>query len=125
MTEKFLNWYKSEPPDFKNVPEKPGIYLISTMQTDNEFEVKYVGQADNLRARVTGHWHKNEKNKELRQHIAEKYIMKVNYTLIDSKSDRDGMELYLYNLYKPQYNKNRPLGKTAISCTIPVLKKQK
>ena len=123
MTEKLINWFKADAPEFDKVPKKAGIYIISTKQSNHEYEVKYVGQAANLQDRVTEHWSKKEKNKELKQHIAEKFLMKFNYALLDSQAERDGMELYLYNLYQPQFNKERPSGKTAISCTVPAVKK--
>jgi excinuclease UvrABC nuclease subunit len=106
------------------VPEKAGVYIISTSQeVDHSFVVKYVGQAANLRERTNEHWSKKEPNKELKEHIAEKYIMKFNYSEIESKSDRDGMELYIRELYDPPFNHNRPAGTTAIVCTVPDVRK--
>ena len=121
---KILNWRKTEPPDFDNIPQTGGIYIISTRQeADHEFEVKYIGQADNLLARIKDHWSKNEKNKELKAHIAEKYMMKINYSVIESKSDRDGMLLYMYQVFNPPFNHEPPPGTTAINCTIPAVRK--
>ena len=123
MTEKLINWFKADAPEFDKVPKKPGIYIISTRQSNHEYEVKYVGQAASLYDRVNEHWSKKEKNKELKQHIAEKFLMKFNYALIESQAERDGMELYLYNYYQPQLNKDKPSGKTVISCTVPSVSK--
>ena len=123
---KSLVWKMTEPPVFKNVPEKPGIYIISTMQeVDHAFEAKYVGQADNLRARAMEHWSKNETNTKLKEHIAEKYIMKFNYSEIASQSDRDGMELYIYNKLNPPFNENIPPGESVVKCTLPGVRKSK
>ena len=123
-TAKMLKWQKTEPPNFINVPERPGVYIISTRQeTDHEYEVKFVGQANNLRTRINGHWSRQEKNPKLKAHIAEKYIMKLNYAIVESQEDRDGMELYMYELFKPPFNLNAPPGKTAVSCTIPAVRK--
>ena len=121
---KVLKWKKTAPPNFDLVPEKAGIYIISTIQEDDrEYEVKYVGQADNLHARIKEHFSKNEQNKELKAHIDEKYIMKVNYSEVDSQLDREGMELYMYNIYDPPLNHNSPRGHTEISCTLPAVRK--
>ena len=121
-----LKWNKTEPPNFLNVPERPGIYIISTRQeTDHEYEVKYVGQADNLLARVKEHWSKKEKNPGLKSHIAEKYIMKFNFSIVNSKPEREGMELYLYEIFKPPFNKKPSSAKTAINCTLPDVRKFK
>ena len=124
MIMRVLTWKKTEPPDFKLVPEKAGIYIISTRQeTDHEYEVKYVGKASNLRARVTEHWSKNEKNAELKAHIAEKYIMKFNYSEVESEAEREGMELYMYNIYHPPFNHSRPSGDEVVMCTLPAVRK--
>ena len=119
-----LEWKMVEPPNFKVVPEKAGIYIISTKQeTDKAFEVKYVGHADNLRVRASEHWSKKEKNEELKAHIAEDYIMKFNYSEIESRADREGMELYLYDMFEPPLNPGPPRGSTIVKCTIPAVRK--
>ena len=121
---KILTWKKAEPPNFKSVPEKAGIYIISTRQEyDHFYEVKYVSQTTNLRERANEHWSKKEPSKELKDHIAEKYIMKFNYTEIESKAERDGMELYIRQLYDPPFNHSPPAGKTPVVCTVPDVRK--
>ena len=76
-----LNWKKCNPTDgFDNVSEKAGVYMISTkQQVDGAYEVKYVGQASNIKKRAKGHWSDNEQNRELKKHIARGYTMKFNY----------------------------------------------
>ena len=124
MSEIALDWYKVEPPDFDKIVQKPGIYIISTKQeATHTFEVKYVGQTTNLNASIKEHWSKKEKNKDLRTHIAEKYAMKINYAIVESPSDREGMELYLYDLFDPPFRFSRPSEKKAISCTVPAVRK--
>ena len=121
---KRLKWKKAEPPDFKSVPEKPGIYIISTRQeVDHKYEVKYVGQGDNLRTCANHHWSKKEKNKDLREHIAEKYVMKFNYAEVPSKSERAGMTLYIRILFSPPYNSPVPPKVKGVECTIPAVRK--
>ena len=121
---KVLKWKKTDVPNFDNVPVKPGIYIISTAQEeDNEYVVKYVGQADDLRSRVKEHFSKFEQNAELKAHIEQKYIMKFNYSEVDSQFDREGMELYMYNTYDPPFNHNPPPGKVVVQCTLPGVKK--
>ena len=126
MALKRLDWKKTDPPHFDRVPERAGIYIISTVQdADNEYEVKYVGQANNLREHAKEHFSKKEQNKELKEHIDQKYMMKFNYSEVDSQSDRDGMELYMYELYAPPFNHNTPPGETVISCTVPAAVKKR
>ena len=117
---KSLKWMMTEPPNFRNVPEKPGVYIISTrQQVDHAYEVKYVGQADNLRARANEHWSKKELNKDLREHIAQDYAMKFNYSEVSDPEHRDGIELYMYNYYKPPFNTKPPPGETVVKCLLP------
>ena len=117
---KILKWKKTEPPKFENVPEKAGIYIISTRQeADHQYEVKYIGQTDNLRTRADEHWSKNEKNAELKAHLAEKYVMKLNYAEVASKQDRQGMLLYMHQVYDPPFNPKAPPGDNVIQCTLP------
>ena len=121
---KVLIWEFVKPPDFDAVPKKPGIYVISTQQSDAEYEVKYVGQADNLYDRAKYHWSKNEKNELLKKHIAEKYAMKFSFSTVSMKKDRDGLELFLYNTYDPPFNRNAPPGETVIRCsTLPEVRR--
>ena len=120
---KVFNWKKTVPPNFKSVPEKGGVYVISTRQADHEYEAKYVGQTNNLRARAEEHWSKKEKNTKLREHIAEKYIMKFNYAEVEAGPERDGIELYLFNTFEPPFNQNTPAGKAPLSCTVPDIRK--
>ena len=121
---KYLTWKIAVPPKFNKVPEKPGIYIISTQQEiDHEYEIKYVGHTDNLLNRVNQHWSQEETNKELKDHIAEDYIMKFNYSLVDSISGREGMVLYMYNHFKPPFNHTPPLESSIVKCTVPAVRK--
>jgi len=123
---KILGWKKAAPPNFKSVPDKAGIYIISTRQEDDhQYEVKYVGQTDNLQNRVIEHWSKHEKNKKLKDHIAEKYVMKFNYSEVELKSTRDGMVLYMHKIFDPPFNHNVPPGEDIIKCTMPDVRKHK
>ena len=122
---KVLKWKKTDVPNFDNVPVKPGIYIISTAQEDNnEYVVKYVGQADDLRSRVQEHFSKFEQNAELRAHIEEKYIMKFNYSEVEEKEDRDGMVLYLRSIFNPPYNSGPLPDITPLKCTVPGVRKR-
>jgi len=123
---KILKWKIAEPPNFRIVPEKAGVYIISTMQEDDhQFEVKYIGQADNLHGRAAEHWSKHEKNDKLKAHIAEKYIMKFNYAEVESRSDRDGMVLYMSKIFDPPLNLNAPPDTDLVKCTVPGVRKYK
>ena len=122
---KYLTWKFASPPNFRNVPEKPGIYIISTQQEiDHEFEVKYIGHADNLFARANEHWSPKERNPVLKAHIEESYIMKFNYSLVESDEEREGMVSYLHTKLQPPFNKAPNDGIEMIKCTVPAVRKQ-
>ena len=105
-----LKWYKVEKMVFDNVPEEEGIYIISTKQSsDDKYEVKYVGQASDLKGRANEHWSDNEENEELKEHIGKKYAMKFSYAKVQSQNNRDGYEKFLYFEYDPIFNKIEPL----------------
>jgi excinuclease UvrABC nuclease subunit len=123
---KNIKWDKVIPPDFDEIPEEAGIYVISTLQTlDDKYEVKYVGQTNDLQARAKKHWSENEENEDLKAHIKKRNKMKFSYSEVSLAENRDGMELYLYNTYDPVYNINKPPGKTVIACTLPKVRKHK
>lgn len=127
MSDLKLEWKKCDPEtEFKNVSEKAGVYIISTKQKiDGEYEVKYVGQASNLKERAQQHWSRNEQNTELKNHIANRYAMKFSYAELPSQSDRDGVELFLFKHFDPMYNKCTPSAKTSITCNLPGVRKHK
>lgn len=127
MTEVKLYWKKCDPnADFEPVPEKAGVYIISTkQQVDNKYEVKYVGQASNLKERAQQHWSKNEQNTELKKHIANGYAMQFSYAELPSQYERDGVELFLFKHFEPKYNKCTPPAKTSLTCNLPEVRKRK
>lgn len=118
-----LEWKFAKGNSFENVPNKAGVYIISTKQTDDTFIVKYVGKASDLKSRADQHWSENEENKELKHHIAQGYYTKFSYAQVGVEEDRSGIELYLYNLYNPKYNKNSPSAKKEIEVNTPIVRK--
>lgn len=126
---KNLEWKKKENLakhfDFNGVSEKAGVYIISTKQkSDNKYEVKYIGQAQNLKSRGTYHFSDNETNKQLKQHIANNYYMKFSYAEVSVQQDRDGIELFLFNKFEPIYNNNTPPASIESPCSLPDVRKK-
>jgi excinuclease UvrABC nuclease subunit len=120
---KVLKWKMAMAPNFSAVPEKAGIYIISTIQEENNaYKAKYVGEAENLQAQVKLHFSKAEKNKELKAHIDEKYMMKFSYSEIECKIEREGMVAYLHQTFNPPFNRP-PQDKGVIVCTVPGVRK--
>lgn len=115
-----LDWYKIEPyteSKAKNAPDKDGVYALCTLQKDNTYRVRYVGQG-NIRERLLYHLSEQETNLELKQHIAQKYVMKAYYAVVNSQNSRDSIELFLYKHFLPKFNKNTPPAKTAMTVNL-------
>lgn len=78
-----------------------GIYrLINYNKTDNKYYVYYVGQADDLNNRLTQHLSGNETNKCCQKYF-DKYTCYFRAAAISKQADRDGVEVALYNKFKP------------------------
>lgn len=119
-----LNWFCAKGGKFNNVTEKAGVYIISTLQdSDNKYEVKYVGRTKNLKHRANEHWSDSQSNEKLKKHIDKGYTMKFNYAKVDRQSDREGIELYLYKLYKPIFNQDTPDATKEIRVNTPNVRK--
>lgn len=115
-----LEWKKVENEVFDNVPVSSGVYIISTMQKiDRKYEVKYIGQAKNLKNRVIQHWSANESNEELKSHISKNYRMKFSYAIVSSQGNRDAIELFLYRKFNPKFNNNQPPGDRSMIVNLP------
>jgi excinuclease UvrABC nuclease subunit len=115
-----LKWKKVEDANYDNTPDKAGVYIISTRQkADKQYEVKYVGQASDLKARANEHWSENETNEELKEHIAKGFAMKFSYAEVGKQADRDKVEKFLYDHFNPIYNIISPPGETSEECNLP------
>jgi excinuclease UvrABC nuclease subunit len=120
-----ISWRKAMPPNFDSVPDKAGVYVISTLQKeDDEYEVKYVGKATNLRERAGQHWSDSEGNENLRKHIKQGFPMKFSYAEVSREQDRDGIEAYLYSAYSPILNDQTPQSKPIVA-DLPNVRKRK
>jgi len=78
-----------------------GVYrLIYHNGSDGKNYVYYVGQADNLNARLTQHLSANEENECCQKHL-DKYTCYFRAAGISTQDDRNGAEVSLYNKFKP------------------------
>ena len=100
-----LNWTSRLPltsEKVQTIREIAGVYkLIYYQLSDEGYYVYYVGQADNLRDRLYQHLPSNEANS-----CCSKYLKNYNCyfraAAVSRQSDRDGIEVTLYNKYKPE-----------------------
>ena len=86
-----------------NVPTLSGVYLI----TDMYGNIKYVGQANDLRRRYEEHLSYQEPNVELRNFLRNNYAF-FQYEVIYYQSNRNSEELRIYRMYRPPFNHMQP-----------------
>lgn len=90
-------------------PNLAGVYRLSYRSSDGNIYVFYVGQANDLRARINQHLSSNETNLCIRKMLTS-YTCYVRYARIDRPSVRDGAELFLYHYFSPSCNLTEPTG---------------
>lgn len=108
---KQLNWSERITPcDETNVkkfaPEKSGVYLLWVAHEKKGWVISYVGQAENLKKRLLQHLSPDEKNECIKNKL--KYKSAFSFAVVENASERDGIELYIYNKLKPECNKISP-----------------
>ncbi|HYC07539.1 MAG TPA: GIY-YIG nuclease family protein, partial [Candidatus Binatia bacterium] len=86
----------------KNLPDRPGVYLMR----DGRGDVIYVGKAQSLRNRVRSYWQKGAPGAGEGQVIrsAIDRVADVEYTLTDSDSEAFLLEANLIKRYRPRFN---------------------
>jgi excinuclease UvrABC nuclease subunit len=121
-----LNWRKCAPPAFDNIPEKPGVYILSTIQrSDDRYEAKFVGKAADLKASITQHWSDKEASKALKTHISKGYRMKVSYAEVEKTTDREGIEVFLIKTLKPAFNGKKVPTIAPLTVNLPAVRGSK
>lgn len=101
----------------KYVPTSAGVYLLWVRLKNEEWRCYYVGQANNLQQRLLDHMSDDEPNECIRDYVS-KYISGFEYAKVGKQGDRDGIEKFLYDHYKPECNKSDP-GGTPIEVNLP------
>ena len=99
------------------VPRSAGVYLLWVQLKNDKWRCFYAGQADDLERRVLRHLADSEENECIKKHVSA-YVCGFEYAEIGRQSDRDGIEKYLYDHYRPECNQNNP-GGTAIEVNLP------
>jgi len=93
-----------------HVPRSSGVYLVWVKLKDGKWRCFYVGQADELQKRLLDHLSDSETNECIKKQLSQ-YICGFEYAEVSRQSERDGIEKYLYDHYKPECNKADPGGK--------------
>lgn len=101
----------------KYVPRDAGVYLLWVKLKNGKWLCFYTGQAKNLEQRLLDHLSADEENECIRKQVVD-YTCGFEYTKVSTQADRDGIEKYLYNHYKPECNTIDP-GGTPIVVNLP------
>lgn len=99
------------------VPTGPGVYKLSVKLKNAKWICYYVGQADRLEKRLFDHIAGTEPNECIKEHIVN-HNNGYEYARVDKGSDREGIEKFLYDHFKPECNKVDP-GGTPIEVNLP------
>ena len=102
----------------KYTPTKPGVYLLWVkLKEGNKWKCFYCGLADNLEDRLLDHLSDSEKNERIKEEV-KKYVCGFEWAEVAKQSDREGIEKFLYDHYKPECNKVDP-GGTPTEINLP------
>ena len=101
----------------KVVPTSPGVYLLWVQLKSEKWRCYYVGRAANLEERLLSHLSSKEPNDCIKDNVRD-HISGLEYAKVAAKSDREGIEKYLYDYFSPECNEIDPGGKP-ISVNIP------
>lgn len=83
------------------IKEIPGVYRLDYLNNkDNKYYVYYVGQAENLKKRLSEHLVGNEINSCCWKYL-QNYNCYFKTAALSTKSERDGAEVSLYQHFKP------------------------
>ncbi len=100
-----------------NAPADKGIYLLLVQLINDKWRCIYVGQSTNIQSRLLEHLSNDENNKNFKGQSS-KYICGFKYCLVEQQEARNGIEKFLYNYFKPEYNDKDP-GNTPIQVNLP------
>jgi excinuclease UvrABC nuclease subunit len=92
----------------KVVPTDTGVYVLWVSYKNKKWVCSYVGKADNLEDRLLGHLSNDEENECIKENV--KYRSGFHWIEITTKSERSGVEKYLYDNMRPECNQNDPGG---------------
>jgi len=92
-----------------NAPASAGVYTLWVQLQNEKWRCYYVGQASNIEQRLLDHISDDEPNSGIRANV-NKYISGFESANVGKQTDRDGIEKYLYNYYKPECNEVDPGG---------------
>lgn len=100
-----------------NATTSAAVYLLWVKLKSDKWRCFYVGQASNIHDRLLDHLSDEEDNECIKENVS-KFICGFEYAVVTKQSNRDGIEKFLYDYYKPECNKVDP-GGTPIEVNLP------
>jgi len=88
----------------KYAPARSGVYKIGIVQKGGRLKVRYIGQANDLQARLKEHLDFDSEQNECLRSRLEKYTARFAFAEISGQKDRHGAERALYHHYRPVCN---------------------
>ena len=108
MQLKWTSRIKLDQDGANRINEIAGVYrLIYYSPEKNDYYVYYVGQADNLKSRLSQHLIEAENNACCSTYL-KKYTCYFRAAGVSSQADRDGAEVALFNKFKPTCTERIP-----------------
>jgi excinuclease UvrABC nuclease subunit len=99
----------------KYAPPSAGVYLLFAKPGCQTWMCYYVGQAESLGNRLQEHLSDIEPDSCVKQKIPESIF---RFAEIEAKRDRNGVERFLYDRFRPECNKTVP-GAAPVAVNLP------
>ena len=84
--------------EIKNLPSKPGVYLMH----DKNNDIIYVGKAISLKRRVTSYFRKTNKTERIKKMVS--LVDYFEYIVVDNEAEALILECNLIKKYRPKFN---------------------
>jgi predicted GIY-YIG superfamily endonuclease len=98
-------------------PWSGGVYILWVQLNSGNWICYYVGQAENLKQRLSDHLSNIETNICIKRKVREQ-IVGFETANVSKQNDRDGIVKFLYDHFKPECNAIDPGGKP-IAVNLP------
>ncbi len=115
-----LSWSRFEllnDANIKKLYDMPGIYVLWTKYAGEKWKCFYVGQTEKIKTSLYNILSESEQNENIKS-LVRKSTCAFNFALIGSKTDRDGIEKFLYDHFRPEFSKDPP-AVGAIEVNLP------
>jgi excinuclease UvrABC nuclease subunit len=99
------------------VPADAGVYLLWVKLKNAKWRCFYAGRAAHLAKRLLEHLSDNEENNCIKENVSN-YVCGFEYATVSEQRDREAIEKFLYDKYKPECNEVDP-GGTPIEVNTP------